>query len=171
MNVCLIFIVHQFQQEDWTAELLLSLTSQSSLPIPLSSHFVPTLKAGSTSSTPTPSSTSQSPDVLSSYLLLLRAGFIRQSSSGIFTLLPNAIRILEKIERIVDEEMRGIGASKIQMPTLLSSRLWRKTGRFETMGSEVSSSRWWDWDQWGSLPETLPIDQERGDSVSYIRNW
>jgi len=42
------------------------------------------------------------------------------------------------MEKIVDEEMRRIGASKLQMPTLLSSRLWRKSGRMEVMGSEVS---------------------------------
>jgi prolyl-tRNA synthetase len=54
-----------------------------------------------------------------------------------FIMLPLAVRVLDKIERIVDEEMESVGARKTIMPTLLSSEAWRKTGRWEDTGKEL----------------------------------
>ena len=48
------------------------------------------------------------------------------------------LRIVEKICNIIDQEMQQIGASKLELPTLLTSTLWKQTRRWETMGSEVS---------------------------------
>ncbi|KAN0062321.1 hypothetical protein ACQY0O_005203 [Thecaphora frezii] len=96
-------------------------------PLRLSSHFAPTLRADSVAH-----------DVdLTSLALLLRGGYIRQSSSGVYTLLPNGLRIVDKIQRIIHQEMHAIRASHLAMPTLLPSTLWRKTKRFELMGSEL----------------------------------
>nr|CAG8485729.1 12121_t:CDS:2 [Entrophospora candida] len=72
-----------------------------------------------------------------SYRLMTRAGFIRQSSSGIYTLLPLALRSLEKIERIIDIELENIGAQKLSLPILLSSNGWKKTQRWESSGEEL----------------------------------
>ncbi|KAI8050248.1 hypothetical protein BDF22DRAFT_778060 [Syncephalis plumigaleata] len=72
-----------------------------------------------------------------SHQLLLRAGFIRQSASGIYTLLPFAVRSIAKLERLVDEEMEAIGACKLSLPMLLSADHWRKTGRWDTMQQEL----------------------------------
>ncbi|CAJ0759867.1 17417_t:CDS:2 [Entrophospora sp. SA101] len=72
-----------------------------------------------------------------SYRLMTRAGFIRQSSSGIYTLLPLALRSLEKIERIIDIELENIGAQKLSLPILLSSNGWKKTRRWESSGEEL----------------------------------
>lgn len=69
--------------------------------------------------------------------MLLRGGYIRQSSSGIFTFLPSGLKLLKKIETIIAEEMDAIDASRIDMPTLLSNKLWKKSGRDEAMGSEL----------------------------------
>ena len=52
-------------------------------------------------------------------------------------MLPLAVRVLHKIERIVDEEMESVGARKTIMPTLLSSEAWKKTGRWEDTGKEL----------------------------------
>jgi len=74
---------------------------------------------------------------IASHRLLQRAGFVRPSASGMFILLPLAVRVLDKIERIVDEEMEIVGARKTIMPTLLSSEAWKKTGRWESTGKEL----------------------------------
>lgn len=95
----------------------------------LSRTFLPTFKAESLSS---------SQAALPSLSLLLRGGFVRQSSAGVFTLLPMGLRIVEKICSIINDEMKQIGASKLELPTLLTSALWKQTRRWETMGSEVS---------------------------------
>jgi len=65
--------------------------------------------------------------------LLNRAGFISQSSSGVYTLLPLALRTISKIERIIDEQMTALGASRILMPALQPLSLWQKTGRDKTL--------------------------------------
>ncbi|KAI9506061.1 hypothetical protein BX070DRAFT_185092, partial [Coemansia spiralis] len=69
--------------------------------------------------------------------LLTNVGYIYQSSAGIFTLLPMAQRVIDKIERIVDEEMGRVGGQKLAMPTLLTPDNWIKTGRWESTGEEL----------------------------------
>ncbi|KAJ1663683.1 hypothetical protein EV178_004802 [Coemansia sp. RSA 1646] len=70
---------------------------------------------------------------------LTKAGYIYQSSAGVYTLMPMAQRVVDKIERIVDEEMGRIGGQKLAMPTLLSPDNWIKTGRWESTGDELFS--------------------------------
>ncbi|TPX64820.1 proline---tRNA ligase [Spizellomyces sp. 'palustris'] len=72
-----------------------------------------------------------------SHNLLLRAGYIRQSSAGMYSFLPLALRVLAKIERIIDEEMQRVGGQKLSLPCLLPSDGWKKTGRWESTGSEM----------------------------------
>ncbi|KAF8937565.1 hypothetical protein BGZ58_002478 [Dissophora ornata] len=69
--------------------------------------------------------------------LLLRAGMMRQSSSGIYSILPYGQRILDKIEAIIDDELEQIGCSKLSLPNLLTSENWKKTGRWESTGQEM----------------------------------
>lgn len=54
------------------------------------------------------------------------------SSPGAFYYLPLGLRALEKLIRIIDEEMQAIGAQKIAMPTMIKANLWKKTGRWDT---------------------------------------
>ena len=72
-----------------------------------------------------------------SYQLLLRAGFIRQLATGIFSLLPLAQRSLRKIEDIVRAEIDAIGGQEITMPVVHPADLWRETGRWQAIGSEL----------------------------------
>ncbi len=70
--------------------------------------------------------------------LLLRAGFIRQHAAGIFSALPLGLRALTKIENIVREEMDAIGGQEIRMPVVNPAELWRETGRWDSVGAELT---------------------------------
>ena len=71
-----------------------------------------------------------------SHKLALRAGLIRQLSSGVYTYLPLGYRSLQKIIAIVREEMNLAGAQEILMPALHPAELWKKTGRYEALGQD-----------------------------------
>lgn len=72
-----------------------------------------------------------------SHQLLLRAGFTRKSAAGIYTFLPLGMRVLQKIERIVREEMNRAGGLEIQLPILQTAELWHKSGRWDVYGPEL----------------------------------
>src|SRR5271157_4207819 len=72
-----------------------------------------------------------------SHKLLLRAGYIRQLSAGIYSYLFLAQRSLLKIQRIVREEMDGIGAQEIYLPALNPAELWQESGRWDIMGDNM----------------------------------
>lgn len=74
---------------------------------------------------------------VASQRLLLRAGFLRQLSAGIFTWLPLGFRVLQKVEAIVREEMVRINAQEILMPFVQPAELWQESGRWTKMGSEL----------------------------------
>ncbi|KAJ2889398.1 hypothetical protein IWW38_004737, partial [Coemansia aciculifera] len=76
---------------------------------------------------------------LSTTDLLTKAGYIYQSSAGIYTLMPLAQRVVSKLEQIIDEEMQRVGGQKMAMPNLLTPDNWKKTGRWESTGSELFS--------------------------------
>ena len=66
-----------------------------------------------------------------SHKLLVRAGLIRQVSSGLWTFLPAGWRAHRKVEQIVREELDAIGGQEMLMPVMLPAELWRTTGRYE----------------------------------------
>ena len=68
---------------------------------------------------------------VASHILLLRAGYIRQLASGIFSYLPLAHRALGKIEEIVRREMDAIGGQEIKMPVVHAADVWKASGRYE----------------------------------------
>ncbi|MGJ5709080.1 proline--tRNA ligase [Staphylococcus equorum] len=72
-----------------------------------------------------------------SHRLLLKAGLIKQSTSGIYSYLPIAARVLNNIEAIVREEMERIDAVEILMPALQPSELWEESGRWSAYGPEL----------------------------------
>ncbi|MDR3156782.1 MAG: proline--tRNA ligase [Lactobacillales bacterium] len=72
-----------------------------------------------------------------SHQLLLRAGYIRQVSAGIYSYLPLANRVLEKIKRVIREELEKIDAVELLMPALFSTDFWRESGRLKTYGDEL----------------------------------
>ena len=72
-----------------------------------------------------------------SHKLMLRAGFIRKLSAGLYTFLPLAWRMLRKIETIVREEMDVIGSQEIMMPIIQPAEIWQQSGRWGAYGEEM----------------------------------
>ncbi len=91
----------------------------------LSNYFLPLLKE------------SPSEAEIVSHKLMLRAGMISQSSSGIYSWLPLGLRVLKKIENIVREEQDKAGVNEILMSTIQPADLWKESGRYEDYGKEM----------------------------------
>ena len=72
-----------------------------------------------------------------SHQLLLKAGLIKQSTSGIYSYLPLATRVLNHISKIIREEMESIDAVEILMPALQQAELWEESGRWGAYGPEL----------------------------------
>lgn len=72
-----------------------------------------------------------------SHKMMLRAGYIRQISAGMYAYLPMAYKVMEKIKRIIREEMTAIDAVEMLTPAVLPAELWKKSGRYETYGQEL----------------------------------
>lgn len=72
-----------------------------------------------------------------SHQLLLRAGFIRQNTSGIYSFLPLGRRVLQKVETIIREEMEAANSVEIFLPALQQAELWQETGRWYSYGDEL----------------------------------
>ncbi|MFA6998390.1 MAG: proline--tRNA ligase [Victivallaceae bacterium] len=72
-----------------------------------------------------------------SHKFLLRGGYIRMVSTGIYSLLPLGQRITAKIEQIIREEMDAIDGQEVLMPVVLPAELWHESGRYDTVGPEL----------------------------------
>lgn len=72
-----------------------------------------------------------------SHRLMLRAGLMRKLSAGTYSYLPLGMRVLQKVTRIVREEMTRAGALEVLLPALQPSEIWKKSGRYEKMGTEM----------------------------------
>ncbi|MBD8013922.1 proline--tRNA ligase [Planococcus wigleyi] len=72
-----------------------------------------------------------------SHQLLLRAGFIRQNTSGIYSFLPLGKRVLQKVETVIREEMEAANSVEIFMPALQQAELWQESGRWYSYGDEL----------------------------------
>ncbi|KAJ2705498.1 hypothetical protein FB645_002384 [Coemansia sp. IMI 203386] len=116
----------------WAARIQVRNSSSGSTGMPQSSKLswmlLPTKKTGKKGDTT---------DMTTSTDMLTKAGYIHQSSAGIYTLMPLAQRVMDKIERIVDDEMQAVGGQKLAMPTLLVPDNWKRTGRWQTTGDEL----------------------------------
>ncbi len=72
-----------------------------------------------------------------SHQLMLRAGLIRKLASGLYSWLPMGLRTLQKVERIVREEMNRAGALELVMPVIQPAELWQESGRWAVYGPEL----------------------------------
>lgn len=72
-----------------------------------------------------------------SHALLLRAGYVRQLSSGVYSMLPLGLRLKRRVERIIREEMNAIGAQEFDLPSLQPAELWKASGRWNAIGVEM----------------------------------
>lgn len=75
--------------------------------------------------------------VLPSHQLLTRGGFIQQIGAGLYNFLPLGLRVLEKIKRIVREELNESGAQEVSLSFVVPAQLWRQSGRYERFGAEM----------------------------------
>lgn len=72
-----------------------------------------------------------------SHKLSVRAGLVRQLAAGLYIYLPLGLRVLDKINGIIRQEMEAIGAQELLMPVLQPAEIWRQTGRYEEIGAEM----------------------------------
>lgn len=72
-----------------------------------------------------------------SHKLMLRAGLMRRSATGMYTFLPLGLRVLRKVERIIREEMDAIGGQEVLMPIVQPAELWIESGRWNDYGAEM----------------------------------
>ncbi|MFD0897373.1 proline--tRNA ligase [Loigolactobacillus binensis] len=72
-----------------------------------------------------------------SHQMMLRAGYIRQMSAGIYSYLPLAYKVLQNINHIIEEEMEKIDAVEMLMPEVIPAELWQESGRYATYGPEL----------------------------------
>ncbi len=72
-----------------------------------------------------------------SHKLMVRAGYVRQLAAGLYLYLPLGIRVMEKINRIIREEMNAIGGQEVTMPVLNPAEVWQQTGRWDAIGDEM----------------------------------
>ena len=91
----------------------------------LSQYFLPTLKENPVDAT------------IVSHQLMIRAGMIRQTASGIYTWLPLGLKVLRKVEKIIRDEMDKAGALEVLMPTIQPAELWQESGRYDAYGKEM----------------------------------
>ncbi len=73
-----------------------------------------------------------------SHKLLVRAGYIKKLTSGIYSYLPLMQRVLAKISQIIREEMNAAGAQELLMPFVQPAEIWQKSGRWEVYGRELA---------------------------------
>jgi len=71
------------------------------------------------------------------HIYLVRGGFIRQLSSGLFSFLPLGFMVLKKIEQVIREELGKIGVQEMIMPVIHPAEIWKKTGRYHEIGKEL----------------------------------
>ncbi|QOY34509.1 proline--tRNA ligase [Anaerobacillus isosaccharinicus] len=74
---------------------------------------------------------------VTSHQLMLRAGLIRQTASGVYSFLPLGFRALKKVENIVRQEMDLADAQEVLMPAIQPAELWQESGRWEAYGPEL----------------------------------
>lgn len=106
---------------------------------------------------------------IASHALMMRGGYMRQLCNGIFSLYPPARRITRKIEQIIREEMDAIGGQEVLFPVVMPASLWRESGRYESIGSEMARFQ----DRGGSdvvlgmTHEEAAVQLARGAAKSY----
>jgi prolyl-tRNA synthetase len=74
---------------------------------------------------------------VASHRLLVRAGYIRQLTAGVYSLLPLAQRVRLKVIQIIREEMNRVGAQEFLLPALNPAEVWKESGRWEVMGDNM----------------------------------
>jgi prolyl-tRNA synthetase len=74
---------------------------------------------------------------MASHRLLVRAGYVRQLGSGIYSLLPLGKRVNDRVEQVIREEQNAIGGQELEMPVVHPADVWRASGRYDAVGPEL----------------------------------
>jgi prolyl-tRNA synthetase len=74
---------------------------------------------------------------MASHRLLLRAGYVRQLGSGIYSLLPLGYRVTSRVEQVIRDEINRIGGQEMEMPVVHPAELWKESGRYFKIGPEL----------------------------------
>ena len=74
---------------------------------------------------------------IASHRLMLRAGLIRRLAAGIYTWLPLGLKVLQKVEAIIRDEMNRAGAVQLVMPVVQPAEIWQESGRWQAYGPEL----------------------------------
>ena len=74
---------------------------------------------------------------MSSHRLLVRAGYVRQLGTGIYSLLPLGYRVTSRVEQVIREEIDRIGGQEMEMPVVHPAELWKESGRYYKIGPEL----------------------------------
>jgi prolyl-tRNA synthetase len=72
-----------------------------------------------------------------SHRLLVRAGYVRQLGSGIYSLLPLGFRVTKRVEQVIREELDAIGCQEMEMPVVHPAEIWKESGRYFKIGPEL----------------------------------
>jgi len=106
---------------------------------------------------------------IASHQLMLRAGMISQTASGIYYWLPLATRVLEKIMKIICEEQDRIGANKVYFTTIQPAELWMESGRYDDYGKEMLRIE----DRKGGKFLYSPTNEEQATDVfrKYVKSY
>ncbi len=123
----------------------------------LTKTFVPTLREAP-----------QDAEIIS-HKLLLKAGMIRKVASGIYSFLPLGLRSLEKVKKIIREEMDKTGALEVLFPAVLPKEIWEETGRWDIYGNEMFKLKDRKGREFclGPTHEEAVVDLARGELRSY----
>ena len=91
----------------------------------LSQYFLPTLREDPADAE------------IASHRLMLRAGMIRRLAGGLYSWLPFGLRVLQRVERVIREEMNAAGAQEVLLPVVQPADLWEESGRWDSFGPEL----------------------------------
>ncbi|HEV3031283.1 MAG TPA: proline--tRNA ligase [Polyangia bacterium] len=72
-----------------------------------------------------------------SHIFMMRGGFMRKVAAGIYSFLPLGWRVVQKVERIIRQEMNRAGASEVFLPAIIPAELWQESGRWEQYGAQL----------------------------------
>jgi prolyl-tRNA synthetase len=104
-----------------------------------------------------------------SHRLMVRGGYLRKVAAGVYSFLPLGWRVVQKIARIVREEMNRAGASEVFLPAVIPAELWKESGRWDKYGAQLLRLK----DRKGAdfvigpTHEEVIVDLVRGDVRSY----
>src|SRR5512133_2693418 len=72
-----------------------------------------------------------------SHILMVRGGYLRKVAAGVYSFLPIGWRVIQKIQRIIREEMNRAGAQEVFLPAVIPAELWQESGRWEHYGDQL----------------------------------